>query len=350
MTVTTRRDRFPSGLKSYFHHAKELATKLITKVIRYENPIVAIKQVKATGDEKAYTKTHVSFQSTGATNISGVNNLPSCGLYVTAKSRGQGSHKRTWGIEQNEGRHTYLSTYFGLDNVDHIISMAMIRYITWKYWHSPFLHGYSMAVIAAYDMYQECCEGGLCADWFVPIKERMTFRTYRLRLSEQMLTYDPKKGLYPGDEKFRSWTKEYKRKRGRDTHVCDDGLTVSSFKRAKLETRTCTPRLCGDLDALCKHSQSMYKLTCKGMCQVCGKKTVFKCGICDKRLCLFEKKKWSAKCFHAYHNDNFFGLAKGDASMHGSTKNYWRVPTGQMINRNGRRIAEIKNNIEEEQL
>ena len=133
LTLTCRRDRLPVGLKHYFRHGKELSTRYACKVMRYENPIVAIKQVTATETTKPYTKTHVSFQSTGSTNIRGVNNLPSCGLYVTPKSRGQGCNKRTWRIEQNEGRQTYLSTYYGVDNVDHMISIAGIRYTTWKY-------------------------------------------------------------------------------------------------------------------------------------------------------------------------------------------------------------------------
>ena len=107
LTMTTRRDRFSSGLKEYLHHEKLAGTAVLqrAKVARYEPPIVAIKQVEAlppTDDgtaTKAYTQTIVSFQSTGATNISGVNNLPSCQLYVTTKSRGSGDEKRVWGIE-----------------------------------------------------------------------------------------------------------------------------------------------------------------------------------------------------------------------------------------------------------
>ncbi len=46
----------------------------MAKVMRYENPIVGVRQVKATKVSKAYTENIVSFQSTGPTNISGVNN------------------------------------------------------------------------------------------------------------------------------------------------------------------------------------------------------------------------------------------------------------------------------------
>ena len=76
--------------------------------MRYQNPIVAVKQVKATGDAHVYTKNIVSFQSMGATNISGVNNLPLVQLCVSKKNRGKDEDRRVWGIEQNEGWQTYL--------------------------------------------------------------------------------------------------------------------------------------------------------------------------------------------------------------------------------------------------
>ena len=116
-TMTNRRDRFPKGLKPYLHHDKVLNGCPKAKAFRYEMPIVAIKQQPAVGgSNKAYTKTLVSFQSTGATNICGVNNLPSVTNYVSQKVRGKGKTKRVWGIEQNEARETYLRHYYGIDN------------------------------------------------------------------------------------------------------------------------------------------------------------------------------------------------------------------------------------------
>ena len=152
--------------------------------MRYEIPIVAICQVPPTDDQKAYTKIHVSFHSTGKTNICGVNNLSSAALYVTTKQRGKGSQKRTWGIEQNEARQTYLSQYFAVDNVDHMVSIESINYICWKYWHLPYLHALSIAVVAAYDMYVECCEGSLDQSWRIEPKDHMSIRAFGLLLSE----------------------------------------------------------------------------------------------------------------------------------------------------------------------
>ncbi len=59
-------------------------------------------------DKKDYVLFHVSFQSTGGTNISTVNALSSVDLYVHDCSKGRGQQKRTWGIEMNETQETYL--------------------------------------------------------------------------------------------------------------------------------------------------------------------------------------------------------------------------------------------------
>ncbi len=82
MTCTCRRDRFPPGLKRYFNHEKVPSTDKRTRVARFEQPIFAVKRVQAKDDMKPYTRTLVSFQSTGATNIAGVNNLLSLTLFV----------------------------------------------------------------------------------------------------------------------------------------------------------------------------------------------------------------------------------------------------------------------------
>jgi len=360
ITVTTRRDRFPKGLKPYFHHQKVKPGDLKARVMRYENPIIAIKQVEATETTKAYTKTHVSFQSTGCTNISGVNNLPSAGLYVTQKSRGKGSNKRVWGIEQNEGRQTYLSQYYAVDNTDHMISNAMIGYITWKYWHSPYLHGLAMAIVAAFDMYVECCEGELDSDWFIPKKERRSFQDYRLLLSQQMLRYSPKDKALPGDEFFRAWTRRTKRQREKTSTSSNvsvsksystGGVSIGNCKKAKLASRRLTPWLCGDLTHVKKHLASIKKTGNKGTCEVCGKGTSFKCGICDKYLCVFDNRKWSGgNCLLSYHDDSFFGISKSDhADLHNRSKSKWKAPTDGKMKSNARRIGVIKMAIAEEE-
>ena len=54
MTATNRRGRFPKGLKKYFHHGKVVPGCMRSKVMRYEIPIVAVKQVQATPEKRAY--------------------------------------------------------------------------------------------------------------------------------------------------------------------------------------------------------------------------------------------------------------------------------------------------------
>lgn len=55
--------------------------------------------------------------------------------------------------------------------------------------------------------------GGINPEWFIEKKDRKSFQAFWLELSGQMLTYDPKDQLYPGDENFRSVTKVGKQKR-----------------------------------------------------------------------------------------------------------------------------------------
>ena len=113
-------------------------------------------------------------------------------MYVTKKVRGRWGEKKVWAIKQNEARETYLNHYFGIDVANHMIKNTANKYITWKYWHVPYLYVQSMSIVAAYDMYKECCDGLLDATWKVDGKDRMSNSEFRMKLSNQMLEYDPK--------------------------------------------------------------------------------------------------------------------------------------------------------------
>ena len=322
LTLTSRRDRFPRGTKDYFHSGK-VSVDQRTKVMRFGNPIFARKQVKGTANE--FTKTFVSFQSTGATNICGVNNLPSLQLCGVTKSRGQGAEKRQWAIEWNEARGTYLSTYWAVDNLDHMIKNCAIRFISWKYWHAPYNHGHAIAITAAYDMYNYCCDGNADPSWAVSKKDRMSFRQFRMTLSEQMLRYHPKNGLLPGDENFRAYTQysrkqkeAAKRKKEEAVKYDDEGVSVKNFKKAKGHK---FQRLCGDLTLFEEHSKTVRRLTNANNCEVCGQKTRWKCIKCDKWICVMSSGKFAGcSCLIRFHSDTFFGLAKTDADMNGLDK------------------------------
>ncbi len=118
-----------------------------------------------------------------------------------------------WATEQNEGRAIYLNHYHGVDSMDHMIKNTGNIFISWKYWHAPYLHAMSIGMIAAYDMYQECCEGMLDVKWKVPKKEQMSFSQFQLKLSEQMMRYDPRDNSYAGDDKFSRSTQVHKLRR-----------------------------------------------------------------------------------------------------------------------------------------
>jgi hypothetical protein len=66
-------------------------------------------------------------------------------------------------------------------------------------------------------------------------KNRMKFHQFCLRLSEQMLTYDPSLKCYPGDQTFRRWTQKPKSRRSleeEENTYSKDGVTLENFKLA----------------------------------------------------------------------------------------------------------------------
>jgi hypothetical protein len=93
----------------------------------------------------------------------------------------------------------------------------------------------------------------------------MSFRDFRLRLSEQMLTYDPKDEAYQGDVAFRRVTKLGKRKKwGKLTYWKGEKGWVSmigNYKIAKSSrrTRSSPSHLCGPLDEFEKYAESIKR-------------------------------------------------------------------------------------------
>ena len=87
-TMMCRRNRLPKSVpRKYFNFIKAAPVNARSKVAQFENPIVAVKHVKhqdsdTVNDKKDYVQSHVSFQSTGGTNISTVNALSLVILYV----------------------------------------------------------------------------------------------------------------------------------------------------------------------------------------------------------------------------------------------------------------------------
>ena len=194
--LTLRRDRFPAGIKEYLHHSKAVQVNSRSKCARYMQPIVAVKHVPAQNGKSAYSMCHVSFQSTGSCNLASVNSLKEVQLYVRTKEKGRGAQKRKWGIEMNEGRELYLGSYGPIDKLDQALKLWFLFYITWKWWHSPFLHGKAIGMCMAFQMYSECARGDLDPDW--KLDKPMTAKQFRQELSTQMCKYKSSDDRYPG--------------------------------------------------------------------------------------------------------------------------------------------------------
>ena len=99
--------------------------------------------------------------------------------------RGHGDNKSEWGIKMNDARSVYLGTYFKIDLMDHLIKNCRIFYQSWKYWNSQMLESKDLMIVVAYDIYNECAEGGLKIEW--KIEHPIEFCTFRDMLSKQML-------------------------------------------------------------------------------------------------------------------------------------------------------------------
>ena len=194
LTTTVRRDRLLKGVPGKFLAKGKTQTNKRSRHARYEYPIFCVKR----HGESVMTLT--SFQSTSSCNIASVNGLNNCTRYCRTKERGRKQHRRKWGIEMNEARELYLKTYGAIDRMDHLIKNCNMGYRSWKYWHSGMIHGKTMAIVVAYDIYRECCAGKLDASW--KLERPVDFHTFRERLALQMLQYSPKNNHYPGDEKF----------------------------------------------------------------------------------------------------------------------------------------------------
>ena len=76
------------------------------------------------------------------------------------------------------------------------------------------------------------------------------------------------------------------------------------------------------------------------ICEVCRAKTIWKCSICCKSLCIMKGRRWNgANCLMTYHNQDFYGLAQGDyRTVHGKNVLGWTAPDDKDIVRNARRV------------
>ena len=182
---------------------------------RFEQPIIAIAVIHVSANPATganpYTLTHCTFQSTGGTNISCVNALSEVGLYVRERNRGRGENKRRWAIEMNEARDTYLKTYSAVDKIDQTLLNYNINYRSWKWWHAPMQHAKAIAMSMAYNLYVQCCEGGMDPERKM---KAVTSTRFKQELSLQMVEYKAWNKKYPGDAMMRGATQQKKHKCG----------------------------------------------------------------------------------------------------------------------------------------
>jgi hypothetical protein len=116
---------------------------------------------------------------------------------------------------------------------------------------SPSSHAKSMAIVTTCDMYNECAEGKLDPSLKVQIED---FHTFRERLLEQMLQYNPRHRLYPGDDNLRDCTQQNKKQRQKSVNT-GTGLTTAPAEkrdrgRPKKNTPTIPARASVQLDAI----------------------------------------------------------------------------------------------------
>ena len=238
----------------------------------------------------------------------------------------------------NNGRRLYLTTYNGVDVLDHLIKNANLFYRTWKYWHAPVNHALSIAIAVAYGFYLEAAEGNLDEEWKV---EPVTFWEFRRTLAIQGLTYQPNKQQFPGDQNLREVTKM-----SRSARKSVGGVSLDVLKKLTKTTKT---RGCGDLDKLCMHVASVKPI--KGrVCEWCGETAHHVCTICKdkdgKPVPLhFTRRSKIYMCFWNYHNATCIGLGKSDTTGFMSKKKKdWIEPSKRQLQANKAHIKALKNN------
>ena len=203
------------------------------------------------------------------------------------------------------------------------------------------LHAKSMAVVVAYDIYLECCDGLMRAgEWRQ--RNPVSFHLFREKLAKQMLLYNPKDRKYPGDERFRASTSQHKQRRpplhtDLSNSASSGDSTMSSVTQASIKEAS-RKRLCGDLCPLIEHLSSIQQIPNRNskVCVVCGKDCYHVCMKCvgdDGRKgvamhcapILTGRGHAGIPCNVHYHNTSFYGLARNDYRLAGvSAKKDWK--------------------------
>ena len=205
-----------------------------------------------------------------------------------------------------------------------------------------------MAIVVAFGVYVECCDGKIEPEWAIEEKKRMDFFAFREKLGKQMLTYSPNAQHFPGDQFMRSVTSKPKINRAIEKRKSGEYLaSEAQFRRAK---RYRTSRLCGNLDKLCHHANSIIRLSKPKICAWCGVNSYTACGVCldvkRKPVTLhYNSTKGPAKgemCFYHYHNDLCFGLGRNDLTgILNGVKGTWEKANKETMRENAEHIRKF---------
>jgi len=336
MMCAVNRGRLTKGVPSMCWNKSKTGSDDRSCAAGFENPIFAIKRKPEWG---ASMRQHCSFQSTLSCNIAHVNAINNCHLFAQQKQRGRKLFKRNWAIKMNESRQLHLSTCGKIDKIDHMIKNCNMHHRSWKCWHAPMNHAKALATVCACDFYLECSEGNLEADWKV---DAVDFFRFREKLGMQMLKCDPRRRLCPGDEKFRVCTQQNKEWRRRTSPSSCSTRSLSP-SRSIHSTSSCvgeddlseqadsSTRLCGFLDTLVDHQESVKRLpgTNGRVCVVCGDVTAMVCTKCGKTMHVLPPKNADThvSCFMHCHNTGFFGLARDDCHVTRKSKKTCAFPS-----------------------
>ncbi len=84
-------------------------------------------------------------------------------------------------------------------------------------------------------------------------------------------------------------------------------------------------------------------------CNMCSKKTKWKCMICMEYCYVLSNKAWNGvSCCRKFHDQDYYGLARCDFKIHGILCQNWKPPTETATKQNKKLIANLLKEIEEE--
>ena len=91
-----------------------------------------------------------------------------------------------------------------------------------------------------------------------------------------------------------------------------------------------------------KHWLSVTRKTNPAKCKICSENTVFRCEECGPREAVCAP--WNSAhepCSPRQHDRGFYGLGHGDASVMGSSKKKWRLPSKAMVKTQHDQVANL---------